>query len=60
MSKQKCKLCACDGVDNTLLCREHLDGYEYAYRFLAAATVAQLSKLIAQQPKEADDNGKSK
>jgi len=60
MSKQKCKLCACAGVDNTVLCREHLDGYEYTYNYLPGSTVTQLSKLITQQPKESDGNGKSK
>ena len=56
MSKQKCKLCSCEGVDSTLLCRDHLDGYKYACGFLPDKTVVQLFRLIVK----VDDNGESK
>lgn len=32
--KVQCKLCACEGVDSTVLCRDHLDGYKYAVKLL--------------------------
>jgi hypothetical protein len=62
--KVKCKLCSCEGVKGTVLCREHLDGYEYAVKQLAtiphAKFVQQSELLAAIEQQKGEDNGKSK
>lgn len=34
--KVQCTLCACEGVDGTVLCRDHLDGFKYACSLLGS------------------------
>lgn len=35
-NKVLCRLCTCEGVKDTLLCRDHLEGFIYACRLLSA------------------------
>ena len=53
-SKVKCKLCNCDGVNGTVLCREHLEGYAYAMKLLVdlghIAASIRLRSYAKQQP----------
>jgi hypothetical protein len=59
--KVKCKLCSCTGVDNTVLCREHLDGFQFACKMLRSSSQMMpanwLNKHVQQK---GEDNGKSK
>lgn len=54
-----CKLCSCEGVDGTMLCREHLEGFQCAVQLLrntGQPTMKIIGKLllnaVAQQPKQ--------
>jgi hypothetical protein len=41
-----CRLCTCDGVRGTLLCKEHLEGYTYACRLLQQTAHGALAKAL--------------
>lgn len=48
-----CKLCSCEGVDGTVLCDDHLQGFKYAVAIVAntrpAVTAKHLMQAIMQQ-----------
>jgi hypothetical protein len=54
--KVQCRLCNCEGVEGTVLCREHLDGYKFACTLLQPLSARKLLKTIEQQ--KGSDNGK--
>lgn len=53
-----CRLCSCEGVKGTVLCKEHLEGYEFAVAIMRRYSVhaAERVLLTIQQRKE-QDNG---
>jgi hypothetical protein len=61
-SKQKvqCKLCACEGVDGTVLCKEHLEGYQLAANTLLDSGITMPARMLASaiQQQKGSDNGK--
>jgi hypothetical protein len=58
-SKVKCKLCSCEGVDGTVLRRDHLDGYAYAASTLLEHGVKLPARLLEHFVKQqkGSDNG---
>ena len=47
-AKAKCKLCACEGVQGTVLCHDHLEGFEYACKLLFATKHEAVATLLKQ------------
>ena len=58
-SRQCCRLCSCKGVQGTVLCKDHLEGFEYACHYLAYKGNGPLAQLLMQtiEQGKADDNG---
>lgn len=58
-SRQCCRLCTCEGVQGTVLCKDHLEGFEYACHYLAYNGNGPLAQLLLQtiEQRKADDNG---
>ena len=54
-----CRLCNCEGVKGTVLCNEHLEGFQYAVALLNG-TNAREAKLIAEDLVRAIEQVKGK
>lgn len=44
--KVQCRLCSCEGVDGTVLCREHLDGFKYCCGLMPSKRGAMMLAAI--------------
>jgi hypothetical protein len=53
--KVRCKLCNCEGVDNTVLCREHMEGYKFAAELLSSTKHVTQAKLLMRTIKQKED-----
>ena len=51
-----CKLCNCEGVQGTVLCKDHLDGYKYAVGLLPDKAAMKLVRAVMQTKKEEANN----
>jgi hypothetical protein len=62
MDKQKCKLCNCEGVDGALLCKDHLEGFQFACEMLRSSSQMLAKNYLLKHVKQqkGSDNGKSK
>ena len=56
-----CRLCSSEGVKDTLLCKEHLEGYNYACSTLMEFGITLPARMLehAIKQKKGSDNGKS-
>lgn len=44
--KVQCRICSCEGVDDTVLCRDHLEGFLYARKLLIETKHESIARLL--------------
>lgn len=49
VQKVQCRICSCEGVEGTVLCRDHLEGYRYCCGLMPSKRAAMMLAAIQQK-----------